>query len=48
MPRSAPVGYGPFILLSEMAARYIGYSLKECEEIEDFTVQEIRNPRAVP
>ena len=33
---------------SEMAARYIGYSLKEREEIEDFTVEEIRNPRAVP
>ncbi len=30
---------------SENAARYIGYSLKERGDIEDFTVEEILNPR---
>jgi hypothetical protein len=33
---------------SAVAARCIGYSLKERAEIEDFTVEEIRNPRTVP
>ncbi len=30
---------------SENAARYIGYSLKERGEIEDFTAEEVLNPR---
>jgi hypothetical protein len=30
---------------SENAARYIGYSLKERGDIEDFTVEEVLNPR---